>query len=391
MRQNRQPSDATDITETDATLARLPRRGLIVGVIGLIVAVVGVLVDIDQAFQSYLFSYIYWLGITLGCLVWLFIHDMTGGRWGDVMRPVLESGALLIGLMALLFIPLLFGLDRLYIWAQPEIVAQDPLLQHKAPYLNVPFFTGRAVLYFVLWGGMVFLLHRWWRMQAREPSARVAAKLRRYSGYALALYGITVTFGSVDWLMSLDPHWYSTVFGILVAAGQAITALAFTIWVLVLLRPISPFATAVTADHLSDLGNLLLTSVIFWAYIAFMQYLIIWSGNLPEDVLWYLHRLEGGWRWLPTGLIVFHFAVPFALLLSGAVKRNPRWLVAVALLLLFANLVHLFWIVAPTYAGTLRVHWLDVAMPLFLGGLWIAAFVWALRRKITAYALPVQE
>jgi hypothetical protein len=379
MIESRQASD-----EIGIRLDWVQRRANIVGGLGLVLVVVGALFDLDQVFQSYLFTYLFWLGITLGCLAWLLIHDITGGRWGVAIRPLLESSALLIGLMALLFIPLIFGLDRLYIWANPEAVAQDSLLQHKAPYLNIPFFTGRAVLYFVIWGGAIFWLRRWWRMQAQQPTEVVAAKLRRYSGPALALYGLTVTFGAIDWLMSLDPHWFSTIFGILVAAGQATSALAFTIGVVAYLGSIPPFSTLVTTEQLSDLGNLLLTAVIFWAYIAFMQYFIIWSGNLPEDVLWYLHRLEGGWDWVPMGLIVFHFAVPFVLLLSGQVKRSPQRLAAVAFLLLVADLVHLFWLVAPTFSHShFRVHWLDFAMPLFLGGLWIAAFVWRLRRQLS--------
>jgi hypothetical protein len=239
------------------------------------------------------------------------------------------------------------------------------------------------VLYFVVWGGGVFLLQRWWRRQATQPTQAVAARLRRLSGPALALYGLTMTFGAFDWLMSLDPYWFSTIFGVLVAAGQAISGLAFAIGVVAYLSQFLPFSQLVTAERMNDLGNLLLTAVIFWAYIAFMQYLIIWSGDLPEDVLWYLHRLEGGWNWLPIGLIFFHFIVPFVLLLSGRVKRSAQRLAAVALMLLVAELVHLYWLVAPTFSHShFRIHWLDFVMPIFLGGLWIAAFIWQLRRQV---------
>jgi hypothetical protein len=291
---------------------------------------------------------------------------------------------MLIGVMALLFIPLLLGLNRLYIWAQPEVVAQDALLQHKEPYLNIPFFIGRAVLYFIIWGGTIFLLQRWWRQQAQQRTEVVAARLRRFSGPALALYGLAVTFCAIDWLMSLDPYWFSTMFGVLVAASQATAALAFAIGVSVYLGQFAPFSTLMTRDRLNDLGNLLLTAVIFWSYIAFMQYLIIWSGNLPEEVLWYLHRLEGGWDWIPIALVIFHFAVPFALLLSGRIKRNPQGLAGVALILLVADLLHLYWLVAPTFSQShFTIHWLDLVMPVFLGGLWIAAFVWRLRRQVS--------
>ena len=369
--------------EMDSRLDRMQRNALIAGAIGLLLVIVGALFDLNQLFQSYLFSYLFWLGISLGCLVWLLIHGMTGGRWGDAIHPLLQSSALLVGLMALLFIPLLFGLDRLYLWAQPEAVAQDALLQHKQPYLNVPFFIGRAALYFVVWAGTILLFVRWWRNLAQRPSIDLAERIRRFSGIGLGLYGLTVTFGAFDWLMSLDPHWYSTIFGVLIAAGHACTALAFIVAVVAYVGHIPPLSLMITERHVSDLGNLLLTTVIFWTYIAFIQFFIIWSGNLPEDVLWYLHRLEGGWNWVPIALIFFHFLVPFVMLLSGGVKRNARRLASVALLILVADLLHLYWLVAPTFSHEqITVHWLDFAMPLFVGGLWIAGFVWLLRRYV---------
>jgi hypothetical protein len=323
------------------------------------------------------------LGISLGCLVWLLIHGMTGGRWGDAIHPMLESSAMLVVLMALLFVPLLFGLDRLYLWAQPEAVAHDTLLQHKQPYLNIPFFIGRAVLYFVVWALTIYLITRWWRTLTAQPSLDMAERVRRFSGIGLALYGLTVTFGAFDWLMSLDPYWFSTIFGVLVAAGQATTALAFAIAVVAYIGHLPPFTQLITDRHISDLGNLLLTTVIFWTYIAFIQFFIIWSGNLPEDVVWYLHRLEGGWHWIPLALIFFHFLVPFVLLLSGNLKRDRRRLAWVALMILAADLLHLYWLVAPTFSAEhFSVHWLDFVMPIFLGALWIAGFVWLLRRQV---------
>jgi hypothetical protein len=371
--------------ELKLRLDRAQRNALIAGVVALALVVVGVFVDLDQVFQSYLFTYVFWLGISLGALVWLLIHGMTGGRWGDAIHPLLQSSALLVGLMALLFIPLLLGLDRLYIWAQPDVVAHDALLQHKEPYLNVPFFVGRAAFYFVVWATTAWLLTRWWRALTHRPSVEMAERLRRFSGIGLGLYGLTMTFGAIDWLMSLDPYWFSTIFGVLIAAGQACTSLAFAIAVVAYLGHVPPFAQMVTDSHISDLGNLLLTTVIFWTYIAFVQFFIIWSGDLPEDVLWYLHRLEGGWNWVPVALILFHFILPFVLLLSGQVKRDRRRLAWVAILILAAELLHLYWLVAPTFsAGHFRVHWLDVVMPVFLGAVWIAAFVWLLRRWLAA-------
>jgi hypothetical protein len=367
----------------NSRLARIQRNALIAGAVGLLLVVVGVLVDLDQVFQSYLFTYLFWLGISLGCLVWMLIHGMTGGRWGDAIHPLLEASAYLVVLMALLFIPLLFGLDRLYLWARPDAVANDALLQHKQPYLNIPFFIGRAIFYFVVWAGTILLLARWWRRLIRQPSVEMAQRVRRFSGIGLAIYGITVTFGAIDWLMSLDPFWFSTIFGVVVAAGQASASLAFASVVIAYIGHLPPFSQMLIAKDISDLGNLLLTAVIFWTYITFVQFFIIWSGNLPEEVLWYLHRLEGGWNWVPIALIFFHFIVPFVLLLSGRLKRDPRRLAMVALMILAADLLHLFWLVEPTFsAARFSVHWLDIVMPFFLGGLWIAAFVWRLRRQV---------
>jgi hypothetical protein len=289
--------------------------------------------------------------------------------------------------MVVLFVPLLFGLSALYPWVNRELVAQDALLQHKQPYLNVPFFLLRALSYFVVWSGIVLLLRRW-SAQARqqgaaEEQAAVAEQRRRWSGVALALYGLTITFAAIDWLMSLEPQWFSSIFGVLVAAGQVLTALAFAIVVLVWLMRQPAWAALAPAGRINDLGNLLLAAVLLWAYLAFAQYLIIWSGNIPEEATWYLHRLRGGWRWVALFLLLVHFALPFAVLLSGRVKRQGRLLALVAATVLVADLVHLFWLVAPTFhAGSFYVHWLDLITPLAIGGLWVAAFVWQLRRTV---------
>jgi hypothetical protein len=372
--------------EMNIRLGRVQRTALIVGGVGLLLVIVGAVIDLDQVFQSYLFTYLFWLGISLGCLVWLLIHGMTGGRWGDAIHPLLEASALLVGLMALLFIPLLFGLDRLYLWAQPDIVAHDALLQHKQPYLNIPFFIGRAILYFVVWVGTIMLLNRWWRSLMQQPTLALAEKLRRFSGIGLALYGLTITFGAVDWLMSLDPHWFSTIFGVLIAAGQVSAALAFMIAVIAIVGQIYPYSQMITEQHIGDLGALLLTTVIFWTYIAFVQFFIIWSGNLPEDVVWYLDRLEGGWNWVAVAILFFHAIIPFVLLLSADLRRNRRRLAVVALIVLAADLVNLWWLVAPTFSAEhFTIHWLDVVMPIFLGGVWIAAYVWRLRRQAVTF------
>jgi hypothetical protein len=286
-------------------------------------------------------------------------------------------------LMALLFVPFFFGLSDLYTWARPDYVAADPVLQHKQPYLNAPFFTIRAAVYFVIWVSIALLLNHWSRLEDEEGDDAVRARRRRqFSGPALAIYGVTITFSAIDWLMSLEPHWFSSIFGVLVAAGQVVVALSFVIVVLVLLANWEPLTDIVTARLLNDLGNLLLAAVLFWGYIAFIQYMIVWSGNIPEEVVWYLRRLENGWSWVALFLVLFHFALPFAVLLSGRVKRRARLLAAVASVLLVAHLINLFWMVAPVFhTRGFHLHWLDVAVPLAIGGVWIGLFVWRLRQQ----------
>ncbi|MEZ4728558.1 MAG: hypothetical protein R3E79_15600 [Caldilineaceae bacterium] len=268
---------------------RFQRWALIVGGVGLLLAILGAVFDLGQFFRAYLFAYLFWLGITLGSLAWLLIFHLTGGAWGVSMRRVLEANMLLTILMALLLIPLFFGLPLLYPWARPEVVVGDALLQHKFPYLNVPFFIVRAIGYFVIWIGVALLLRRWSRQQeaATEPDAReaVETRLRQFGGPGVVLYGLTMTFAAFDWTMSLEPHWFSSIYGVMIIAGQVLTAMAFAIVVLAWLTPRTVLAQFMTDQHFNDLGNFLLATTLFWMYIAFSQFLIIWSGNLPEEVV----------------------------------------------------------------------------------------------------------
>ncbi len=355
-----------------------------VGIVGAILCALGAFLDAPQFFYSYLMAVLFWLGISLGCLIWLLVHFLAGGRWSVMIRRLLEAGTMLVLPMALLFVPIFFGLGDLYLWSHAEIVAEDPILQHKAPYLNVTFFTARTVLYFALWIGLALLLRYW---SVREDNAdafeqpEIWRRLRVLSGPGFLLYGLTITFASVDWIMSLEPHWYSTIFGALLATNQAAMAISFAIITLSFLAGSLPFTRILNETHISNLANLLLTSVILASYMAFIQYLVIWSGNLPEEVVWYLHRLRGGWQWIPVFLLVFHLAIPFAMLLTRRAKQEIRRLAWVAALVLFANLVHLFWLIAPAlHEGIFFVHWLDIVAPLAVGGIWIALFLWVLQR-----------
>jgi hypothetical protein len=367
---------------TAADFDRFQRRAGAAGIAALAACAAGAAGSPDQFFRSYLFAYLFWIGIALGCFAIVMLHHLVGGSWGVVIRRLLESGAGTLPLMAVLVLPLVAGLPRLYVWARPEAVAGDELLRHKAPYLNVPFFVGRLVFYFAVWIALAHLLNKWSEEQDRTLSPQVKTRLQLLSGPGLVLYGLTVTFASVDWVMSLEPHWFSTIYGILFMTGEALATLAFVILALLVLVRRKPMADVLKATHFHDLGNLMLAFVMLWAYVCFSQFLIIWSGNLPEEIPWYLRRLTGGWGWVAVVLVVFHFALPFVLLLSRANKQRLQILAGIAGGVLVVRLVDLFWMVMPAFhPGGFRVHWMDLLMPVGIGGLWLAAFVWRLKRR----------
>jgi hypothetical protein len=364
----------------------LRRAGFIIGGVGLVLCVAGAFFSLEQFWQSYLLAYIFWLEIPLGCLAIVMLHHLVGGRWGLMIRRLLETGAMTLPLMALLFVPLLFGLSQLYSWTDPETVAGSELLQHKSVYLNVPFFLGRTVLYFFVWIAMAYFLSRWSLEQDRTAQPALTTRLRRLSAFGLILYVLTATFAAYDWLMSLEPEWFSSIYGLLFIVGQALATLAFAVIVLMLSPNRQALARVMSgsawANQLNDLGNLMLGFVMIWAYISFSQFLIIWSANIPEEAVWYYHRSQGGWQWVGLALILFHFALPFLLLLSRRAKRQGQLLTGLAVFMICMRLVDLFWLVVPAFHQTgLHLHWLDLAAPIAIGGIWLAVFAWLLAGK----------
>jgi hypothetical protein len=355
---------------------------LFIGIAALAVCAIGGYFAPTQFFRSYLFAFLFWAGVALGCLSVAMLHHVTGGAWGLPIRRPLESATRTLPLLLVLFLPILFGARKIYMWADPAAVARDPILIRKSPYLNIPFFTGRALFYFAAWLALAYFLNRWSREQDSADARPTARRLQLLSSAGLVLYGLTVTFASVDWAMSLEPHWFSTMYGVLFIAGQGLTAFAFIIVVLILLADTPPLAGYVSQKHYHDLGKLMLAFVMFWAYVSFSQYLIIWSGNLPEEIPWYLRRLQGGWGWVGVGLILLHFFLPFLLLLPASANRNPRVLGAVAALVVFMRLVDMFWLTQPAFAGSkFRLHWMDFLAPIGVGGLWLAVFLWQLGKR----------
>lgn len=371
-----------DIEAIRPQLDRIQQRAFLIGGAGLVVTIIGAFTNSQQFFQSYLFGYMFWIGLALGSLALVSLHHLVGGGWGFVIQRILESGTRTLPLMAVLFLPFLFGMQELYLWARPEVVAQDAVLQHKQLYLNEPFFWIRAAFFFLLWFSFGFFLNKWSVEQDRTGNVRLSDKLRNISGPCLVFYVLTMTFASIDWVMSLEPHWFSTIFGFVFVIGQGLSTLAFAAIVVGKLSGKKPISEVIQKKHFHDLGNLMLAFVALWAYVNVSQFLIIWAGNLPEEIPWYLHRSHGGWEWLSLGVVIFHFAVPFALLLSRRNKQNMQVLSSIAIAIIVVRFFDLFWIVAPNFhQHGISVHWLDIAAPVGIGGLWVATFIWQLKGR----------
>jgi hypothetical protein len=358
------------------------RRLLAAGAAGALVSSAGLVFSPAQFFQSYLMAYVFVLGATLGCLALGMIHQLSGGAWGVVTRRLFGAATRVLPVLTLLFVPIAFGMPHLYEWTHEDVVASDAILRRKSVYLNTPFFLARAALYFLVWNALSFFLNRWSLEQDHNPDPAIARRMQLLSGGGLVAYGLTITFASFDWLMSLDPHWYSTIYGVLVIGGQGLTALAFLIAALTWLSRRPPLDGIVVRGHFHDLGNLMLAFVMLWAYFSFSQYLIIYSANLPEEITWYVRRVGTGWRFVGLALVLFHFAAPFLILLSRTVKRSPALLMKVAVAILAARVVDLFWLTAPEFHREgFAVSWLDVVLPLSLGALWLGCFLWQLRGR----------
>ncbi|HEY2231846.1 MAG TPA: hypothetical protein VGK01_00070 [Candidatus Angelobacter sp.] len=379
---------------------RMRSRSLVIGVVFSVLAV-GLTLGLrqwDLFLRSWLFSFMFWLGLTLGSLTLLMLQYTSGGNWGRLGRRIWEAGAANWWLMLLFWLPIAFGVKRLYPWAR---VPQDPaklaeFMAHYGAdkihyYLNVPFFWVRGLIFFAGWGILYYFLKRWSiREEAGVTTPAEFVFIQNLSGFGIVFYAATITFGSIDWTMSLYPEWWSTVWGMLFMVGQVLTAFCFTIWLFTRLSEIEPISRIFKVDYLHDFGKLMFAFVVLWAYLSFSQWLIIWSGNMLSEIRWYIMRLENGWQYFGTLLIFVHFVFPFALLLSRNNKRSRRRIVAIAFLLLFMRLVDLFWLTAPNFypgtgAGLSNFHLLDAAMyiicPIAMGGIWLFFFYLQLSKR----------
>lgn len=362
-------------------IGRWQRISLMIGAAGVALAVVGFLQDRDQAMRSYLFGFLYWFGMGLGSMGILLLHHTVGGKWGMVIRRMCEAGARTLPYMAILLIPILLSIPALYPWAKPEAL-HDANLQSKAAYLNVPFFIARAVFYVLVWTFYGWRLSKLSSEQDSTGDERLIGKMRAISAPGLVVFTFVTTFAFIDWIMSLEPHWFSTIYGVMFLIGQVLESFAFFIALVIVLAKWSPLKDVVTPQHLHDLGNMMFAFMVLWAYLSFSQFLITWSGNLPDEIPWYLRRLRGGWGWVALSLVIFHFATPFVLLLLRWTKREGSRLLKVCFLMIVIRVVDVYWVVKPAfYNERLSIYWMDFVTPVAIGGLWLGLFFWQLQSR----------
>jgi hypothetical protein len=381
---------ATDNFQPPASVGGLQRLGMGAALVGVVLTIVGfVLSGQERFFQAYLVAYSFVFGIVLGSMALLMVQHLSGGAWGLVIRRPLEAAVRTMPIMALLFLPIALGVHDLYHWSHDDVVASDALLQWKAPYLNTTFFYIRQVLYFLIWLAMGRMLTSWSEQQDQSGDPGLVRKFSILSGAGLVIYALTVTFAMIDWTMSVNPHWFSTMWGPLHMVGQALSAFAFSIAVIITLSQTAPFNRVLTSHHLHDLGKLLFAFLMLHAYLSFSQFLIIWSANLAEEIPHYLVRWDSGFQYVSIFIIVGHFALPYVLLLSRDLKRDFRRLRFIALWVLMARVVDYFWHVAPEFhpAG-LSVGILDLATPIALGGVFLALFAANLKKHAL---MPVRD
>ena len=369
-------------------LARAQKFALTAGLLGgaLVVLFAFLPHEPGQFFRSYLFAFVFWLMLPMGCMAVLMLHHLTGGWWGYPIRRLLEAGSRTFGLMAVLFIPLFFGLSKLYPWANPAEVKADPILAYKASwYMTRSWYIGRTVLYFAVWLLIALLLNRWSKQQDHPGSQewKLKKRMEKLSAPGLILWGLALTWASVDWVMSIESHWFSTIYGMIFMVVAALAALCFILFVFRLLSGQEPLKDCVVAEDYNDLGNLMLAFLMLWAYLSFSQFLIIWEGNLKDEIPWYVARAFGGWGGVAVVLIVLHFFVPFFLLLQKTLKRRLRSLSAIALYVFCLSFIDVYWLITPAFASQRHgpyFHPLDFVSLLAIGGLWVAAFLWQLKR-----------
>jgi hypothetical protein len=352
------------------------KPALIIGIAGIIASIAGYFVDHSQFFFSYLTGYIFWLTATLGALFFTMLHHLTGADWSVVLRRILETAMMTLPVMAILFIPILLGLYDLYHWSHEDAVLADPILQKKSAYLNPVFFIIRVVVYFTIWIVIARLLYKTSLAQDAGYQPEQTVKMRKVSAPGMVLFALTITFAAFDWLMSLDAHWYSTIFGVYIFGGSLLAILSFMVIFGNMLRKKGLLGDTITVEHYHDLGKFLFAFTIFWGYIGFSQYFLIWYANIPEETIWYLHRWEGSWKVITMTLVFGHFLIPFMALMPRFVKRKAGALTFFAIWIMVMHWIDIFWLVMPSlnHHGA-HFSWMDLTTTLGIGGLFFWYFL----------------
>jgi hypothetical protein len=355
-------------------------QSLFIGLVGAVASIAGAFLAPDSFYSAYLIGYMFWLGLSLGCMAILMLYHLVGGAWGTVIRRILESGMMTLPMMFILFLPILFHLPRLYFWARPDGLADPKIADIAHSYLNFNGIAIRYVMYFAIWIGMAFFLNRW-STEQDSIAGQSTLRFRAMSSIGLVIYSLTISFAVIDWVMSLQARWISTIYGLLFIAGEALSAFCFVVVIETILGKRKPMSEYLNDTEIHDHGKLMFAFVMVWAYFNFSQWLIIWAGNLPEEIPWYVRRLHGGWENVGLFLVVFHFAVPFALLLSRQLKREARTLVRLASWLIFMRIVDIFWHIEPASHPSFHLSWLHFTVIAGMGGLWMAYFFNNLRAR----------
>lgn len=377
------PGKQIDLT-APPVVKTIGQRSLIVGVIFAIGAIALAFTRPDEFYRGYLLGYMDWLGVALGSMAIVMIRHLTGGGWGTVIRRILGASMRTLPVLAILFIPIIIGVlqHRNYPWLMPLDAIQDPHIREhlekhafiKGAYLNASGFIIRAVFYIAIWNLLSFLLSLWSKRTDKPGAPDNTKKFKAAAGPGLILYGFTISFAAIDWVMSLDPSWSSTIFGLIILIGEVLSAMCFAIVVESILVKYKPMSEMLTPDFVHDHGKWTLAFIMVWAYFSFSQWLIVWAGNLPNEITFYLKRLNGGWGYVALFLALFHFCVPFLILLSRPFKRDIRKLVWLAVWLMFMRFVDLFWIIEPNFSKTFTVTIADIVVPTAIGAIWIFFF-----------------
>ena len=381
-----------DLTAPEV-VRKISQRSLVIGVVFALISGALALLRPDEFYRAYLLGFMCWLGVALGSMAIVMIRHLTGGGWGTVIRRILGAAMRTLPVLAILFIPIIIavGQHRIYPWAMPlESIQDTHIREHlekhsfiKASYLNFSGFFIRAIIYFAIWNVLSFLLSKWSKQTDHAGAPDNSGRFKAVAGPGLILYGFTISFAAIDWVMSLDPSWISTIFGLLILIGEVLSAMCFAVVVERILFNYKPMSEMLTPDFVHDHGKWMLTFIMVWAYFSFSQWLIIWAGTLPAEITFYLKRLSNGWGSMGLFLVLFHFAIPFALLLSRPFKRDIRRLVWLAVWMMLMRYLDLFWIIEPNFSKTLTVTLADIVVPIAIGGIWL----WYFFRNLAALPL----